>query len=71
MRIRKILSQSRRDFTAVYECQHCDSAVTASGYDDSYFHEAVIPRMKCEGCGKDSYDLGPTSTPAVPAHVVL
>lgn len=52
MRIREIKSQSRRDFTAVYECEHCGLTKEGFGYDDANFHENVIPNMKCEGCGQ-------------------
>jgi DNA-directed RNA polymerase subunit RPC12/RpoP len=52
MKILKKLSQSRRDFTAIYVCEHCGKEVTGSGYDDSYFHQKVIPAMKCAECGK-------------------
>ena len=53
MKIKKITSQSRRDFCAIYECEHCGhNTKEKSGYDDSYFHNEVIPKMKCEQCGK-------------------
>lgn len=52
MKIKRILNQSRRDFTAEYECDHCGHIHTGSGYDDAYFHNQVIPDMKCEKCGK-------------------
>ena len=52
MKIKKIVSQNRRDFTAVYECEHCGHEKEAHGYDDTHFHQAVIPKMKCERCGK-------------------
>ena len=51
MKIKKILSQSRRDFMAIYECEHCHYEEKGSGYDDSYFHAEVIPAMKCSKCG--------------------
>ena len=56
MKIQKIISQSRRDFTAIYECEHCGHTKEGSGYDDSYFHQEVIPAMKCDKCGKSSGD---------------
>lgn len=56
MKIKKILSQHRRDFTAIYECEHCDHESEGSGYDDSYFHSTVIPGMKCGECGKTAGD---------------
>lgn len=53
MKIKKITSQSRRDFWATMECEHCGNAeINVSGYDDAYFHANVIPDMKCKQCGK-------------------
>jgi C4-type Zn-finger protein len=52
MRIKEIISQYRRDFRAIYECEHCGFTYEGSGYDDSYFHNFVIPQMKCKKCGK-------------------
>jgi len=54
MQIKTILSQSRRDFTALYECEHCAATHTSRGYDDANFHSNVIPRMTCESCGKQA-----------------
>lgn len=55
MIIDKILSQSRRDFYADYKCQFCNNIEhNKSGYDDSYFHNEVIPNMKCKKCGKST-----------------
>jgi len=52
MKINRIISQSRRDFTAEYICEHCNNKTIGGGYDDSYFHQSVIPKMKCTQCGK-------------------
>ena len=52
MRIKQILNQHRRDFQAIYECEHCGYIHTSSGYDDSYFHKEVIPKMYCAKCGE-------------------
>ena len=52
MKIKEILSQSRRDFTAVYEYESCGFEVTGRGYDDTYFHHNAIPDKKCGSCGK-------------------
>lgn len=52
MKIDKIISQYRRDFRAVYVCEHCGCKKEDRGYDDKYFHESVIPKMKCKNCGK-------------------
>jgi hypothetical protein len=56
MKIKKILSQFRRDFTAIYECEHCGVEENEYGYDDSNFHDNVIPRMICKSCGKTADD---------------
>ena len=58
MRIKEILRQYRRDFTAVYQCEHCGYEEKSSGYDDANFHNNVIPNMKCKKCGmtaKENY----------------
>ena len=52
MKIKEIKSQNRRDFNAVYLCEHCGHEVEKNGYDDAYFHNTVIPEMVCEKCGK-------------------
>ena len=52
MKIKKILSQSRRDFTAIYECEHCGDTYEGTGYDDRNFHQTVIPERICQKCGK-------------------
>jgi len=63
MKIQKIISQHRRDFTAIYECEHCGGIYKGSGYDDSNFHLNVIPAMKCNECGKVSgEDYAPRET---------
>lgn len=52
MHIKKIIRQHRRDFYAIYECEHCGHTDEKSGYDDAYFHNTIVPAMKCEKCGK-------------------
>jgi hypothetical protein len=54
MRIKKILSQYRRDFEAIYVCEHCAAEQESIGYDDDCFHNEVIPNMECKDCGKKS-----------------
>ena len=54
MKIQKIISQSRRDFTAIYECEYCGHTEEGPGYDDTNFHEIVIPCMKCPQCGEEA-----------------
>lgn len=69
MRIKEMISQHRRDFMAVYECESCGATVTMSGYDDAYFHQAVIPAMGCGKCGSVSNEV--TSAASVPADLVI
>ncbi len=52
MKIKTIISQHRRDFTAIYECEHCGYTERGSGYDDANFHQNVIPKMTCKMCSK-------------------
>lgn len=52
MRIKKMLNQHRRDFTAIYECEHCGHIYEGKGYDDENFHVNVIPSFLCPRCGK-------------------
>ena len=56
MKIKEITRQSRRDFDAVYECEHCGELYKSTGYDDANFHNNVIPSFKCVACGKTAKD---------------
>ena len=57
MKIKKIISQHRRDFWADYECEHCGFVdENQSGYDDAYFHREVIPNKGCPKCKKKAGD---------------
>lgn len=63
MKIKKILSQHRRDFRAIYECEHCGAKYESSDYDDANFHKNVIPTFECRKCGKTSpEDYRPLAT---------
>lgn len=63
MKIKKILRQVRRDFTASYECEHCGDEYEGTGYDDSYYHRSVVPAMKCRKCDKTAgADYRPPAT---------
>lgn len=65
MKIKKIHWQNRRDFKATYICEHCDHEQEGSGYDDSYFHNNVIPKMKCDKCKKTAPE---SYRPLAPKH---
>ena len=56
MKIKEILNQSRRDFTAIYVCEHCGHEENGNGYDDANFHQNVIPEMECTECKKKAPD---------------
>ena len=63
MKIRTIKSQNRRDFQAIYECEHCGHTHEGYGYDDTNFHNNVIPNMQCDQCGlRGSDDYRPLTT---------
>lgn len=71
MRIKTYLWQNRRDFNAVYECEHCGTCKKGSGYDDANFHEKVIPKMKCEACGEVAASTYKANTTRYPDHVTV
>ena len=55
MKIKKITSQSRRDFNAVMVCEHCGHEQDLKGgYDDRYYHANIIPAIECKSCGKSA-----------------
>lgn len=54
MKIKEIITQTRRDFQAIYICEDCNHEYIGSGYDDDHFHKNVIPNRKCEKCGETS-----------------
>jgi transcription elongation factor Elf1 len=72
MKIKEIISQYRRDFKAVYECEGCGHTEVKDGYDDRNFHDNVIPAMKCKNCNKSRNDMDiiekPTAT-KYPEHM--
>jgi len=54
MKIKRIISQSKRDFCAIYECEHCGHIEKRSGYNDANFHQNIIPKMRCNKCNKSA-----------------
>ena len=71
MKIKKIISQSRRDFIAIYVCEYCGSTEEGSGYDDDNFHRNVIPKIKCNKCGKTAMGTYRPLGTKYPAHAVV
>lgn len=54
MKIEKILSEHRNDFSAVMECEHCGhQGKFTDGYHDAFYHTRVIPAMRCAACSKN------------------
>lgn len=70
MIIKEIKNQHRRDFTAVYKCEHCGDEHEGSGYDDANFHQNVVPAMKCRKCGKTAVDASAARAPKYDEHEV-
>lgn len=55
MKIKQITNQHRRDFSAIMKCEFCQKETKLnSGYDDRYYHDNVIPNMKCSKCLKST-----------------
>jgi hypothetical protein len=52
MKIKRIISQKNRSFTAIYICEHCDQERTSGGYDDLHFHQHLLPLEPCSHCAK-------------------
>lgn len=69
MHIKKITNQYRRDFRAIYECEHCDHTVKGVGYDDAYFHEKVVPAKECPRCGETASSSYRPLSPKYPEGV--
>ncbi len=56
MKIQKITFENRNDFCAILECEHCQATQELkSGYNDAYYHNSVLPAIKCKTCGKDRH----------------
>ena len=71
MKIKTITAQRRRDFHAIYECEHCAATHKSYGYDDANFHNNVIPAMKCKECGKAApKEYRPLATKHPEGHTV-
>lgn len=71
MRLTRKINQYRRDFTGLYECEHCGHEQTSHGYDDIYFHNNVIPAMRCKNCDLTAAPDTPHTQPDVPADAII
>jgi len=63
MHIKEIIRQHRRDFTAIYQCEHCGHETQGGGYDDARYHNQIIPKMRCSKCDKHADDSYRPLTP--------
>mgnify|MGYP003650562647 CR=1 FL=1 len=66
MRIKKITHQHRRDITAIFVCEHCKLETEGTGYDDTFWHQKIVPEMKCCGCNKTAPDTFEPRSPKYP-----
>ena len=71
MRVRNLIARHRRDFTAEFECEHCLTSIIAKGYDDSNFHQNVIPMLVCKECGKQAGEAYRPLTTKYPEGMVM
>ena len=59
MQVIKKYDQYRRDLYIDIKCEDCGATqIKVEAYDDSNFWANVVPKFKCEECGKSSNDLG-------------
>ena len=71
MKIKTVISQNRRDFMAIYECEHCKYDIEKYGYDDLNFHQNVIPNIVCPSCGQKADSNYRALTPKYPKDMVV
>lgn len=54
MRIISLKGSMGRDLYGTLQCEHCDATDKLSGgYDDSHWHNRVLPAFHCRACGKN------------------
>ncbi len=54
MRILDLSGSLGRDLYGKLQCEHCNAIEKLSGgYDDSYWHNRVLPSFHCKSCGKN------------------
>ena len=60
MKILGVTWKHRFDFDALAECEFCgNEQILKNGYDDSRFHNQVVPAIKCIKCDKRTNDEVP------------
>ena len=69
MKIKKIIHQHRRDFSAELECEGCGHVQERRGmYDDDFYHRNIIPKIECQSCGKSGNEIGADYRPLQPKY---
>lgn len=64
MKIKKITTQIRRDIWSTLECEFCGNIEeSVCGYDDNFYHECVLPNIKCNKCSKSTISENGTVEP--------
>jgi hypothetical protein len=54
MKIINLKSSIGRDLYGTLQCEHCDSLQElVGGYDDSHWHDRVLPAFHCATCGRN------------------
>ena len=54
MKITKVTNRINNDFWATVSCEHCGAVVTNwSGYEDTNYHQNVMPKFHCKECGQN------------------
>ena len=72
MKIKQIINQHRRDFTAILECEHCEATEELkNGYDDDNYHQNVIPKFICKECGKQAPENYRALSTKYAAHEII
>lgn len=52
MFVKLVTDRNRNDFWYTGECEHCGhERKNMSGYNDAYYHEQVVPSLRCASCG--------------------
>ena len=64
MKLIEKTDQMRRDCWITIKCESCgEIEKDVSAYDDRDFWDNVLPDMKCEKCGKSTFDMGLNKQP--------
>jgi len=59
MKVLKIYNHNRRDCECNLKCENCGNIeIEVSAYNDDNYWNNIIPKQKCEKCGKSTNDLG-------------